>query len=81
MAARNVDKNYPPTLMIHGTVDTDVPHEQSQIMAAEFKKHGIPYKLISVQDGEHGLQGADPKAINAAYDQVLPFIKKHTQTK
>lgn len=78
MAAKNVDKKFPPTLMIHGTVDTDVPHEQSLIMVEEFKKHGVPYKLISVQNGEHGLQGADPKEINAAYGEVLPFIKKHT---
>lgn len=78
MAAKNVDENYPPTLMIHGTVDTDVPHEQSEIMAAEFKKHGVPHQLISVKNGEHGLQGADPAEINAAYQAVMPFIKKHT---
>ncbi len=78
MAVKNVSKDYPPTLMIHGTIDTDVPFEQSEMMAAEFKKHGVPYQLISVQNGEHGLQGADPKTINVAYEQVLPFIKKHT---
>ncbi len=78
MASKNVDKNYPPTLMIHGTSDTDVPHEQSVIMAAEFKKHGVPHQLISIENGEHGLQGGDPKEINAAYEAVLPFIKKHT---
>jgi len=77
MAVKNVDKNYPPTLMIHGTLDTDVPYEQSVMMAAEFKKHGVPYKLISVQNGEHGLGGADKNEIEAAYQQVLPFIKKH----
>ncbi len=77
MAVKNVDKDYPPTLMIHGTIDTDVPFEQSVLMAEQFKKYGIPHKLIRIQNGEHGLQGADPEEINAAYEQVLPFIKKH----
>ena len=26
MAVKNVTENYPPTLMIHGTADTDVPY-------------------------------------------------------
>lgn len=30
MAANNVTADYPPTLLIHGNVDTDVPYEQSQ---------------------------------------------------
>jgi len=79
MAVKNIDKNYPPILMIHGTEDTDVPHEQSVMMAKELKKHGVAHQLISVQNGEHGLGGADKKEIEAAYQQVLPFIKKHTR--
>ena len=77
MPAVNVSPTYPPTLMIHGTKDTDVPHEQSLIMAREFKKHGIPHRLISVQGGEHGLGGGKPEDIRAAHAAVLPFIKKY----
>lgn len=77
MAAMNVSKNYPPTLMIHGTNDTDVPHEQSLIMAREFKKRGVPHRLISVQGGEHGLGGGKPEDIRSAHAAVLPFIEKH----
>ena len=63
--------------MIHGTKDTDVPHEQSLIMTREFKKHGVPHRLISVQGGEHGLGGGKPEDIRAAHDAMLPFIEKH----
>ena len=63
--------------MIHGTKDTDVPHEQSLIMACEFKKHGVPHRLISVKDGEHGLGGGKPKDIRAAHAAILPFIKNY----
>ena len=77
MAVKNVTAEYPPTLMIHGTADTDVPHEQSAIMAREFEKHGVPFRLISVTKGEHGLRGATKEDIEAAYAAVLPFIAKH----
>ncbi len=77
MAALNVSQNYPPTLMIHGTKDTDVPHEQSLIMVREFKKHGVPHRLISVQGGEHGLGGGKPEDIRAAHAAVLSFIEKY----
>ena len=77
MAAENVSPKYPPTLMIHGTKDTDVPHEQSLIMTREFKKHGVPHRLISVKGGEHGLGGGKSEDIRAAYAAVLPFLDKY----
>jgi len=77
MPAVNVSPTYPPTLMIHGTKDTDVPHEQSLIMTREFKKHGVTHRLISVKDGEHGLGGGRPEEIQAASAAMLPFVLKH----
>jgi len=77
MAALNVSKIYPPTLMIHGTEDTDVPHEQSLIMERQFKKHGVTHRLISVKGGEHGLGGGKPADIRAAHAAMLPFVLKH----
>ena len=77
MAAKNISPKYPPTLMIHGTKDTDVPHEQSLIMTREFKKHGVPHRLISVKGGEHGLGGGKPEDIRAAHAAVLPFLNKY----
>ena len=77
MTALNVTKKYPPTLMIHGTEDTDVPHEQSLIMARQFKKHGVIHRLISVKGGEHGLGGGKPADIRAAHAAMLPFVLKH----
>lgn len=81
MAARNVTADYPPTLMIHGTVDTDVPHEQSLIMEREFKKHGVEYRLISVENGEHGLGGAEREEIDAARAAMLPWVERFMKEK
>ena len=58
---RNVTRDYPPTLMIHGTNDTDVPYEQSVLMAEQFEKHGVPHRLITIPDAGHGIGDGDPK--------------------
>ena len=76
MAVKNVTPAYPPTLMIHGTEDTDVPHEQSEMMAREFEKHGVPFEFISVEGGEHGLRDAKKEAVDAANAKMVPFVLK-----
>ncbi len=48
---RNVSAQYPPTLLIHGTNDTDVPHEQSVLMDRELTRRGVPHEFISVPGG------------------------------
>lgn len=75
MPVKNVTKAYPPTILIHGTKDTDVPYEQSTMMAAEFKDKGVEHRLITIEGGEHGLGGGNPKVISAAYRDALDFVK------
>jgi acetyl esterase/lipase len=77
MPVKNVTPEYPPTLLIHGTEDTDVPYEQSVMMAAELKRHGVEHELISIPGGEHGLGGGDPQQIDAAYESALEFVNRH----
>lgn len=77
MPLRNVTEEYPPTLLIHGTEDTDVPYEQSVLMAEELKRHGVVHELISIAGGEHGLGGGDPRRIDAAYDSALEFLQRY----
>jgi acetyl esterase/lipase len=74
---RNVTKDYPPTLMVHGTEDTDVPYEQSVLMVEQFKKHGVPHRLITIPNAGHGIGDGNPKLLDQAYGDVLAFVKKH----
>jgi len=76
MPLKNVTKDYPPTVLIHGTSDTDVPYEQSTMMASEFSKHKVRHEMISIPGGEHGLNGGDPKLIEAAYQKAFAFVDK-----
>jgi acetyl esterase/lipase len=77
MPVKNVTAEYPPTLLIHGDQDTDVPYEQSVMMAAEFKKHGVGHELITIRGAEHGLAGGEPQAVEGSYRAAAAFLKKH----
>lgn len=77
MAVKNVSKDYPPTALIHGTADTDVPYEQSTMMAEQFEKHSVEHLMLSVPNGEHGLAGGDPKIIEDANRRGFEFLGKH----
>lgn len=74
---RNVTPRYPPTLLIHGTKDTDVPYEQSADMAKELARHGVEHELITVADGGHGLAGVKPDEVAKTYARALSFLGKH----
>jgi acetyl esterase/lipase len=74
---KNVTSEYPPTLLIHGTADTDVPYEQSRLMEAELAKHHVEHKLITIPGGEHGFGGGDPRLISEANQAALQFIEQH----
>ncbi|MFO0968443.1 MAG: alpha/beta hydrolase [Gemmataceae bacterium] len=73
---RNVTPAYPPTLLVHGTEDTDVPYILSQAMAREFAKHKVAHELVTVKGGEHGLAGADKMLVREAHARALAFIRK-----
>ncbi len=81
MAVKNVTAEYPPTVMIHGTNDTDVPYEQSVMMAEQLKQHEVPHLLVSIPGGEHGLAGGDPELIDAAYAKAFAFLDERLRAK
>jgi acetyl esterase/lipase len=72
---RNITAAYPPTLLIHGTEDTDVPYELSADMDQELTRHKVPHELITVKGAGHGLSGGDRKAVDEANEKALVFIR------
>ncbi|MCJ8331635.1 MAG: prolyl oligopeptidase family serine peptidase, partial [Lentisphaeria bacterium] len=75
---QNVAADFPPTLLLHGENDTDVPYEQSVLMAAEFAKHGVEHAFVSIPDGAHGFDWAmDKPLVKDAFQDVLKFLNKH----
>lgn len=76
---RNVSKDYPPTLMIHGTNDTDVPYEQSVLMEEQLMKHKVVHRLITIPNAGHGIGDGDPQLVRDAYAAVVPFVDKYVR--
>jgi dipeptidyl aminopeptidase/acylaminoacyl peptidase len=73
----NVSTDYPPTLLVHGDRDTDVPYEQSVLMDEELTRHGVEHELLTVAGGGHGPSGADAKVVDQTYDRANDFQRKY----
>ena len=77
MPLRNVTDGFPPTMLVHGTADTDVPYEQSALMAEEFRKHGVLHELMTFEGAEHGLGGWGSSDLDKAYAAAVRFLQAH----
>lgn len=76
---RNVTAQYPPTLLIHGTADTDVPCAESKNMASRLATAGVPHELLTVSGAGHGLTGGKPEDLAHVYQRAVEFVKARTQ--
>jgi len=74
----NVDKDYPPTYLAHGLVDTVVPFVQSVQLAGKLDENNIPSTLDLVPLASHGFDSESTfwdKHVLPAFD----FIQDHMQ--
>ncbi len=75
---RNVTAKYPPTFLIHGTDDTDVPYTESKNMAAKLAESSVEHEFITVVGAGHGLARAAPSKVLQIAQQATKFVKTHT---
>ncbi len=74
---RNVTKDYPPTLLLHGDQDTDVPYEQSVMVAEALAAAGVEHELITIPGSGHGFDGSHVPSVADVLTRVLTFLKRH----
>jgi dipeptidyl aminopeptidase/acylaminoacyl peptidase len=78
---RNVTQDYPPTLLVHGDQDTDVPFEQAALMARELARHSVEHELIRMPNQGHAFDidgdGMKDSGISSMFDRVPAFLAKH----
>jgi acetyl esterase/lipase len=79
LPVRNVSADYPPTLLIHGENDSDVPFELSVQMAEELARRNVAYELLPVPGGEHELWGSDPETVTEIFDRAVKFATIHVE--
>ncbi|MGI2296828.1 alpha/beta hydrolase [Paenibacillus sp. GXUN7292] len=74
----NVSEDFPPTLLLHGDQDTDVPYEQSVLMHEKLKEEGVYSKLITIEGADHVFdQHFQNPVVQQAFTEVVYFLKKH----
>ena len=78
MALKHVTAGYPPTLLIHGLSDTDVPSTLSVMMAAELQaKHGVEHRLITDPDADHSSNWSPDGEEPPSRRRAIEFIRAH----
>jgi len=75
---KNVDADYPPTLLLHGDKDTDVPVELSKRMDAELTRQKVEHELIIMQGMGHSFDtnqgGLQNPEINRVFTHAVEFL-------
>lgn len=72
----HITSQSPPTLMVHGDVDTMVPLQQSRVLAETLQSQGVKHELVVIPNGEHGFMGLPQEQINGIVDLTLDFMSK-----
>lgn len=72
------DSDFPPTLLLHGTKDEDVPYEQSVLMSKKLSNSGGSCKLITIPDGKHVFdEDWDNPVVQKAFEEIISFLNSH----
>lgn len=77
---QNISSEYPPTILLHGEKDTDIPHTQPILMTDSLKYHGVSYELVINPNWGHAFdwnRGMKDPEVKEAYNKVLQFLEKH----
>lgn len=76
-----IDAKYPPTLLIHGNKDWDVPYEQSKKMRDALVAFGNTCKLLTIDKGGHMFdslfEGDPPASAMKPLNEAIKFLDEH----
>ncbi|TYA55276.1 alpha/beta hydrolase family protein [Formosa maritima] len=65
-----------PILMLHGNADWRVKPQQSLLLALEFEKYRIPYRLIIFEGGDHGINEHKQEVKEQVINWFNRFLKQ-----
>jgi acetyl esterase/lipase len=77
----NVTSNFPPTMLLHGGADTDVPFAAAERMVAALEAEGIAYEFVTQASWNHVFdqEEAGSPAVQEAFERVIVFLEKHSK--
>lgn len=75
---KSADVSFPPTMLLHGEEDHDVPCEESILMAKRLKSVGVRHTLLTFPGEDHLFdRQMDQDNARKAFVQVLDFLLSH----
>lgn len=74
-----VNKDSPPVLTFHGTLDPVVPYHQAEILHKALHEAGVPEQLVPIENGLHGAWA--PEARKTADEEALAFFDRYLKNK
>jgi acetyl esterase/lipase len=76
---QNVTSDYPPTMLLHGRADTDVPFSAAERVAAALEEQGVRYEFVSHAGWNHVFDQMEANSpdVQAALRQVIAFLDEH----
>ena len=72
----HVNGDYPPTLLVHGTADTRVPHAMTMRMVEALERAGVPVDLHLYAGQDHFFD-QEPRFCAAITDAMALFIARY----
>lgn len=73
-----VNKDIPPTLIIHGQLDKICPLMQSELLQAKLEDLDIEHEYHVIEGMHHAFNGATKEQKAQAQTWIVEFIEKHT---
>jgi dipeptidyl aminopeptidase/acylaminoacyl peptidase len=66
-------------MLLHGAKDTDVPYEQSALMAEQLKRQRVPHELVTLEGFPHAFEWlrTDSPEVDKTYEKAVGFLQKH----
>ena len=71
---RHIDGDYPPTVLVHGREDNDVPVSESDALAAALRRERVPHEFHSLPGVGHGFSGASQDLVESTETAVADFL-------
>jgi acetyl esterase/lipase len=77
----NVTSSYPPTMLLHGGADTDVPFSVAERMIDALEAGGVSYEFVTRTEWNHVFDQAesDSPAVREALRQVISFLDRYVK--
>lgn len=71
----HIGPDFPPTILVHGRDDTDVPVSESDVLVALLQSRGVTHRYHSLPGVGHGFAGASVELAQSTERAVAEFLR------